>query len=546
MNRKSRLERRVADARTMRALVALAAPIATAMGGETVMGLVDTKLVGGLGPAALGGVGVAMTIVFFGYMTIFGLMRGVKVCVAHAVGQGHGDRSVRYAQAGVTLGLLAGGVVWASTRDVGPLLRAIGIDAALVPYARTFLATFTLGAPASAVLSALTHHRQALGDARTPMIVGLSGNVLNALLGWSLIYGHAGLPALGVRAARWRRRRRSMSRPIVLAAALLWRTRRERSYRRVRAELPLRSAIREVAELGVPTGVQFGSEMLAFVTSRRSSGRSGQRRSRRTRSPSRRIRTSFLPGTAVAEAASVLVGQALGRRSLVEADRTTEQRSSSPSASWPPAASPSRSAASAIVRAFTDDAGVARVARRLLWIASGFQVLDAVAIVLRGALRGAQDVRVPALIGVAVIWICVPTAALVLGASRLGRRGGWCGFVARRRSAQSSSGLAGATGRGGALTPGTAWAQRDRGALRSLCVRRARNRGRKTDPSDMAGNSYYMTPYLGRPSPPPSQVIVGGRSVDVRERRAVLNRPPRFGLKGYTQGAADRSLCLPS
>ncbi len=43
--------------RTMRELVALAWPIAAAMGGETLMGLVDTKLVGGLGPAALGGRG---------------------------------------------------------------------------------------------------------------------------------------------------------------------------------------------------------------------------------------------------------------------------------------------------------------------------------------------------------------------------------------------------------------------------------------------------------------------------------------------------------
>ncbi|HTB75256.1 MAG TPA: MATE family efflux transporter, partial [Polyangiaceae bacterium] len=108
---------------TMRTLVSLAAPIAAAMAGETVMGLVDTKLVGGLGPAALGGVGVAMTIAFFGYLTIFGLMRGVKVCVAHAVGEGLEHRTVRYAQAGIALGLTAGAAVWACTRDVTPLLR---------------------------------------------------------------------------------------------------------------------------------------------------------------------------------------------------------------------------------------------------------------------------------------------------------------------------------------------------------------------------------------------------------------------------------------
>jgi MATE family multidrug resistance protein len=71
------------------------------------------------------------------------------------------------------------------------------------------------------------------------------------------------------------------------------------------------------------------------------------------------------------------------------------------------------------------------VARTLLWIAAAFQVLDATNMVLRSALRGAKDVRVPAFIGIAVVWTCVPTAAFVLG--RLmgwGSAGGWLGFIA--------------------------------------------------------------------------------------------------------------------
>lgn len=51
-------------------------------------------------------------------------------------------------------------------------------------------------------------------------------------------------------------------------------------------------------------------------------------------------------------------------------------------------------------------------------------------IVLRGALRGARDVRVPALLGVLIVWTCVPTAALLLGRmAGWGAAGGWCGFV---------------------------------------------------------------------------------------------------------------------
>jgi MATE family multidrug resistance protein len=86
--------------------------------------------------------------------------------------------------------------------------------------------------------------------------------------------------------------------------------------------------------------------------------------------------------------------------------------------------------ASDIAHAFTSDEGVATVAKRLLWIAAAFQVLDACNIVLRGALRGAKDVRVAAVLGVAIVWTCVPTAALLLGRfAGWGAVGAWCGFL---------------------------------------------------------------------------------------------------------------------
>jgi MATE family multidrug resistance protein len=414
----------------MRELLALAWPIAAAMGGETLMGLVDTKLVGGLGPAALGGVGVAMMLVFLGYMVVYGLMRGVKVCVAHAVGEGRAHLNVRYAQAGIALGIASGVAFWACTRDAGALLEAIGIDAALIPYARVFLATFTYGAPASSVVSALTHYSQATGDSRTPMTVGLSGNVVNAALGWALIYGHAGLPALGVRGGAIATATTEWLEAIALLALLVRDTRRAREYGRARAQLPLGRAVREVAALGVPTGLQFGSEMLAMVTFTAVLGALGPEQIAAHQIALATIRTSFLPGAAVSEAASVLVGQALGRRSLPDADRATRAAVLVAVTFMTACGAVFAVGGAAIARAFTDDPGVARVARTLLWIAAGFQVLDAVSLVLRGSLRGAKDVRVPAIIGVGVIWTCVPTAAFVLGRlAGWGSAGGWLGFV---------------------------------------------------------------------------------------------------------------------
>jgi MATE family multidrug resistance protein len=138
-----------------------------------------------------------------------------------------------------------------------------------------------------------------------------------------------------------------------------------------------------------------------------------------------------LPGLAVSEAASVLVAQALGRRSLPEADRSVVAALSVAITFMSAWGVVFAFAGGAIARAFTDDPGVAHTTQVLLRIAAAFQVVDAASIVLRGSLRGAKDVRIPALIGVGVIWTCVPTSAFALGRlAGWGAAGGWLGFLA--------------------------------------------------------------------------------------------------------------------
>jgi len=415
---------------TTRQLVALAWPIAAAMLGETAIGLVDTKLVGGLGAAALGGVGVATVLMFLCYSLVFGLMRGVKVRTAHAIGEAEPLAGYVYARAGLVMGFAVGAAVLLACRDVTPVLRLLGTDAAIIPYARDFLAAVTLGAPSTCALAALIQHRQAIGDSRTPMIVGILGNSFNALFAWGLIYGRLGLPALGVRGGGYATATTETLELLVMAWLLV------RSERRARAvagavgaepsRMSLRAAARQVAELGVPTGLQFGAEMLAFTAFTAVLGGIGKEEIAGHHIALNVIRVSFLPGVAVAEAASVMVGTALGRRSLADADAAT--RSALRVAVGFMAACGLLFALGGgfVASLFSSDPRVITIARRLLLVAALFQVLDAVNIVLRGA----KDVRVAAVIGIAVVWAFIPTAAYVLGKlAGLGALGGWLGFV---------------------------------------------------------------------------------------------------------------------
>lgn len=416
-----------------RELVDLAWPIAAAMLGETAIGLVDTKLVGGLGAGALGGVGIATTLMFLGYAVVFGVMRGVKVRTAHAIGEDRPLDGFAFARSGVLIGAALGVVIMIACRDVTGVLRALGTDPVIVPYARDFLSAVTLGAPQTCALAALIQHRQAIGDSRTPMVVGIAGNIFNGLFAWGLIYGHFGLPALGVRGGGWAT---ATTETLELALMLALLVRSERRAREaagrdaVNRMVTFGKAARDVAELGVPTGLQFGAEMLAFTAFTAVLGGIGQHEIAAHQIALSVIRVSFLPGAAVAEAASVMVGRALGKRDLAEADAVALGGLKVAVGFMAVCGLLFAVAGGLVAGFFSEDPAVVTIARRLLLLAALFQVLDAVNIVLRGALRGAKDVRVAALIGIGVIWACIPPAAYFLGkVAGLGALGGWIGFV---------------------------------------------------------------------------------------------------------------------
>ncbi len=366
---------------TMRELTSLAWPIALGMLGETALGLVDTKLVGGLGPEALGGVGMATMLLFLGYSMTFGLMRGVKVRAAYAHGEGQKENAFRYAQVGVLFGLGVGVAIWLVARDLGPVLDLLGVDPSLVPATRDYLSARSTGAVGTCAVAALIQYRQGIGDSRTPMIVGLGGNLVNAFLAYGLIYGKFGLPALGVKGAGYGT---AITETLELLCLLALVAHEQRTAKA--PSISLREAAGEVASLGVPTALHFGFEVLAFTTFTAILGSFGAAQMAAHQITMNTIRVSFLPGVAVAEATSVLVARALARRRLDEADRVTRAALKLGvafmgicgllfalfGASWARRLHRLRSRM------------VIAVARQLFFAAVVFQALDAVNIILRG------------------------------------------------------------------------------------------------------------------------------------------------------------------
>jgi MATE family multidrug resistance protein len=259
------------------------------------------------------------------------------------------------------------------------------------------------------------------------MAVGMAANLVNAFLSFGLIYGHFGLPRLGVAGAgfgtatvQW----------LQLFALLAYLARDVRRAKTGAPLLPYRAATREVLAIGIPSGLHFGAESLAFTAFVAILGSMGGVEMAAHQIALATIRTSFLPGVAVGEASCILVGRALGARRIDRADRANRAALATAATFMAACGIVFGLFGAAIARVFTSDPDVIRIAMRLLIVAALFQVLDAFNVVLRGSLRGAADVRMTAVIGIAITWTCVPTAAFFLGrVAGWGALGGWCGFV---------------------------------------------------------------------------------------------------------------------
>ncbi len=180
------------------ATVKLAAPLAGANLAQMVMGLTNAIMVGRLGGASLAAAGLGGALYFTLVMICQGILTAVAPLAAHAIGAGDRAAAERVGGAGMILaGLLAVPVL--VLLSLAPaLLGVLGYDDALAAEIARFVGAISWGAPAFLGFVVLRSLLSARSRVRPITVVLVLGVPTNALLNWGLIFGHLGLPALGI------------------------------------------------------------------------------------------------------------------------------------------------------------------------------------------------------------------------------------------------------------------------------------------------------------------------------------------------------------
>jgi putative MATE family efflux protein len=397
---------------------------------ETLLDIVNTALVAGLGATALAGVGSGLQIMFFVLAALAALSVGSSILVAQAVGAREMEHAGRVARQSLLWSVLlsvplaiagfslAPGII--GVFGMAPDVERVGTEYLRVAMGTVVvLVTLVIG---GGVL-------RGAGDSRTPMLVTALANIVNVGLAYGLIYGHAGLPALGPVGSAWASFAARLLALLLLVRAL-WKGRNGVSIAGDRhAWRPDWSAARQVLRLGVPASVEQLLMATAFLVLTILVARLGTNTLAAQRISMSALSFSFLPGIGFGIAATALVGQSIGAR------RPREGAAMARIATlWAVIWMSSIGAlvflfAPAIMRLFTSEPQVVRIGAAGLRRVALTQPFWAVGMVQAGALRGTGDTRFPLIIGAAGMWSAVLLVWLTLHFLGGGLAAVWAAFL---------------------------------------------------------------------------------------------------------------------
>ena len=390
--------------RELRPMVRLALPVILAEIGWTTMGLVDTLMVGPLGPAAIGAVGLG-SIVFLA-IGIFGmgLLLGLDTLVAQSYGAGRLDRCEYWLRQGVYLALISAVPFTLLSLGVTATLPFWGLNPDVLDVASPYLYVVSLSVTPLLLYAAFRRYLQAVNLVRPITFALLSANLVNVAVNWALIYGKFGLPALGATGAAWA----TVFSRVYMAAVLLVAIREARRGR-VPAEPGSRGveweAMRRLLALGGPAGFQILLEVGVFAAATALAGRLAPAALAAHQIAMNLWAFVFMVPLGLNAAGAVRVGQAVGRRDGEGVWQSGWTALALGAAFTASAAVVFLVAARPLIGAFSQDATVLAIGPSLLAIAGVCLVFDGTQGISTGILRGLGETRIPMLANLAGHWL---------------------------------------------------------------------------------------------------------------------------------------------
>ena len=393
------------------AVGALAFPFMVNSAVQAVLNATDTWFIGRLSPAATAAIGAVYWPVLV-FVLLFG---GVGMSVQTLVAQAYG--ALRYARGSQATWT----ALWASLFTIplftllavtGENLFALfGLPDQILHLAVTYWFPRMLGGPSSVALWGILGFFNGIGRPTVALRIAIGVALLNALFNQLFMFNLN----MGVAGSAWATNAAQLAGVATALAWFLGPATRKRYRSHLTTRFHPRAMWRQI-ELGFPMGLLIAADILGFALFQLMQVRLGTVDGASTQIVMMLRSFCYMPAVGIALAGTTLVGQAIGAQRRDWAFEVGNGIILIAMLYMGAIGLLLAAAGPWVLPLFTNgaDPSAAEVVKRgctLLWIAAGYQLFDGLNISSSAALRGAGDVRLPAIMVLALSWLLfVPLA----------------------------------------------------------------------------------------------------------------------------------------
>ncbi|MGM9823229.1 MAG: MATE family efflux transporter [Muribaculaceae bacterium] len=256
-------------------IIRLGIPLLLGQLGIIVTGYADTIMVGNYSTDALASASFANSVIAFVLMLSIGFSYGLTPLVGALFSSGSTNRLAATVRAGVAANVAYVALWCVPLLAVYVWLDRLGLPTHLLPVIRPYFMLLLVSLLPLAVVNALRQFTDAINDTKVSMYILVCGNALNIVLNYALIYGHLGLPELGLTGAGIATLASRVAMLIAYVAYLLCHP-RYRCYRANLLHAPLSGAnVRTIVVTSLPISLQIGMETGIFTAASVFAGRLG-------------------------------------------------------------------------------------------------------------------------------------------------------------------------------------------------------------------------------------------------------------------------------
>ena len=409
----------------------LAIPVMIGHLGHVLVGLADNIMVGRLGAAPLAAVSLGNSFVFIAFSLGIGFSLAITPLIAEADGENDIDKGRRLFQHGLILCSILGISMFLLLMIASPVMRYMEQPEEVVELAMPYLSIVAFSMIPLMVFQAYKQFTDGMSSTKYGMNATILANVVNVFLNFMLIYGFWIFPRLELVGAAYG----TLISRVVMMIFIIWILNTRKKFKPYFVWLKISEISKKlfikIINLGFPTAMQMLFEVGVFTAAIWLAGTMGTVDQAANQIALNLSSMTFMIAVGLGVTATIRVGNQKGLKNFSELRRISISIFLQVFIIECFFALAFILLKDVLPMIYIDHETVVNTAASLLLIAGLFQLSDGFQVVVLGALRGLQDVKIPTFITFIAYWVVGFPISFVLGkVMGYGSQGIWVGLLA--------------------------------------------------------------------------------------------------------------------